>query len=108
MLAGWTGRRPQNAQGNGRFRYFIAHDQPAVCPDYRLALKIGQFPVAWRPFEVIAHEAVLLAHIARPVQLLDADVIRRLLVKGSPGVGARGHRPDDHGKEYRRRLPKPL
>src|SRR5467141_1583357 len=53
--------------------------------------------------EVIANKAALLAHIARPIQRLDADVIRCLLIQGSPGAGSRANRPDSHGKEDRSR-----
>src|ERR1700737_1165515 len=100
---------PAKSQGKRRLGPFIAHDRPAVRADYRLALKIGQFPVAWRTLEVIADKAVLLAHIAGPIQRLGGGVICRLLVQGGPGVGSRGHHQRHcHGKKYRSRIPKPL
>jgi len=105
MFAGRARRRPQNARRNGRLGHVIAQDQFAVCPDYRLTLKIGQLPVARRPFEIIANRAVFLAYIARSVQRLGADVISGLLVQRSPRVGSRCDRPHQgRNEQYRGRF----
>jgi hypothetical protein len=85
MLARRTRRGAQDAWGNGRFGDFLARDHLAVHPLDRLTLKIGQFTIAQRAVEVIADQAILLPHIAGPVQGLGVTISSRLrnLIQGS-------------------------
>ena len=97
MFTGRAGRRPQDARRNSRLGDFIAHDHPAVRAHYWLALEVGQLAVAQRPLEVIAHDAILFAHVARPVQRLATAVISGLLVRGGPGIDRRKRPRRPHG-----------
>jgi hypothetical protein len=51
-------------------------------------LKVGQFAVAGRAFEVIPNQTILLAHITRPVEGFGGGVISGLIVRG-PGISQR-------------------
>src|SRR5271166_1496201 len=64
MFAGWARPRSQYAGRNIRLGEFTPESCLAVCPDDRLALKIGQFAVAQRALEVIANHSIVLPHIA--------------------------------------------
>ena len=63
MLARRARKRLQYARGNIRFGDFVAYDHFAVWPGYRQTLKVGQFAFAQMAFEVIANQAIPLAHI---------------------------------------------
>jgi hypothetical protein len=66
----------------------FAHDHFAVWPGYRQALKVGQFAFAQGAFEVIANQAILLAHITGPVEGFGTGIIPALIVRG-PDISER-------------------
>ena len=91
MLARRARKRLQYARGNIRFGDFVAHDHFAVWPGYRQALKVGQFAFAQRAFEVIANQAILLAHITGPLKGFGTGIIPALIVRG-PDISERARR----------------
>ena len=91
MLARRARKRLQYARGNIRFGDFVAHDHFAVWLGYWQPLKVGQFAFAQRAFEVIANQAVRLAHITGPVEGFGTRVIPALIVR-APDISERARR----------------